>query len=359
MIFSIEKVQDSGLEKLHNLVITFFEKMFSGLDFDDCIETDLSTVLSGSPTSSDFLSKIHRQYVCLSVANQDDFQDLFENHLDLTSHYSDNSLAVTQPVSGLEKLWKACKDAGSYLYSTTLGLECFQTVSRTTMDQHFESYRRINGSVCCFCGMEEYEVQREISYEFGNEHEKQWRASYDHLLCRSKYPLLAIDFDNLVPTCRVCNERAKGQKDLLYSDGARTISFCPYVDEETVNIELRIDVDTGGFEVDWRIDFSPTDTKHLQKMQNWNRVYKVKERLANKLRSAQSLYYGDVLFSVDSALAAKEKLLGCATAASSQERLNPESFLKSLCLNEVASQEDHVLEYLISAADFQYSGRSF
>lgn len=44
---------------------------------------------------------------------------------------------------------------------------------------------------------------------------EQWRADYDHQLCKSKYPIFAVHPDNLIPLCDVCNQDAKKRKIFL------------------------------------------------------------------------------------------------------------------------------------------------
>ncbi|MBR8535115.1 hypothetical protein KDU71_06065 [Carboxylicivirga sediminis] len=46
----------------------------------------------------------------------------------------------------------------------------------------------------------------------GNDKNKFARADFDHFLPKSRYPYLRFNFYNLIPSCLICNQRAKGQK---------------------------------------------------------------------------------------------------------------------------------------------------
>jgi len=50
------------------------------------------------------------------------------------------------------------------------------------------------------------------------------RPTFDHWFIKSKYPLLALSFYNLIPSCSVCNSSIKGADDLAIAD-----IFNPYL----------------------------------------------------------------------------------------------------------------------------------
>ncbi|MEW3697720.1 hypothetical protein QOZ28_31825, partial [Pseudomonas aeruginosa] len=60
---------------------------------------------------------------------------------------------------------------------------------------------------------------------------EQWRADFDHQLCKSKYPLFAVHPDNLIPLCSVCNQDAKKAKDLFIRENDQPRNtFYPYTE---------------------------------------------------------------------------------------------------------------------------------
>lgn len=60
------------------------------------------------------------------------------------------------------------------------------------------------------------------TFEYVEKEGSKWRKTshfdLDHVLDKSHYPILALSFFNLVPSCPVCNERLKGSKPLSKSD---------------------------------------------------------------------------------------------------------------------------------------------
>lgn len=94
------------------------------------------------------------------------------------------------------------------------------------------------------------------------------RPEFDHWYSKSKYPLLALSFHNLIPSCHVCNSSVKGTTDLSLDE-----HFHPYVDtEKIINDEIKFSyynksLDTYGF----------TMTHSSSKAKNTINAFKIKE----------------------------------------------------------------------------------
>jgi hypothetical protein len=63
--------------------------------------------------------------------------------------------------------------------------------------------------VCCYCN-------RQYTFTLSKGPRKITRPELDHFLPKSKNPLLALSFFNLIPSCTVCNRDCKGKKDFNY-----------------------------------------------------------------------------------------------------------------------------------------------
>jgi hypothetical protein len=59
--------------------------------------------------------------------------------------------------------------------------------------------------------------------------EKITRPEFDHWFSKSKYPLLALSFYNLIPSCHICNSSLKGATNLHFNDYLH-----PYIDDEKI-----------------------------------------------------------------------------------------------------------------------------
>ena len=65
--------------------------------------------------------------------------------------------------------------------------------------------------------------------------EKLTRPEFDHWFPKSKYPLLALSFYNLIPSCHICNSSLKGATNLNLNDYLH-----PYIDDEKIiNTEIK------------------------------------------------------------------------------------------------------------------------
>lgn len=80
--------------------------------------------------------------------------------------------------------------------------------------------------------------------------DKLTRPEFDHWFPKSKYPLLALSFYNLIPSCHICNSSLKGATNLNLNE-----YFHPYIDDEKViNDDVKFSyynktLDTYGFKV--------------------------------------------------------------------------------------------------------------
>lgn len=94
------------------------------------------------------------------------------------------------------------------------------------------------------------------------------RPEFDHWFPKSKCPLLALSFFNLIPSCHICNSAIKGDIDLSLDE-----HFHPYVDnEKIINDEIKFSyynksLDTYGF----------TMTHSSLKSKNTIEAFKIKQ----------------------------------------------------------------------------------
>lgn len=144
------------------------------------------------------------------------------------------------------------------------------------LKKHYDDFVKINSKgICPFCGID---ILR--SYEMKG-HE-----AYDHYLPKEKYPLYAINFKNLVPTCHDCNSTYKSRDIPILSSNRQNkrIAFYPYA-KEKIDIKLKIKVDI----VDYKfyehsnisIDFESDCNK--EKVKTWKETYDIETRYKDYL----------------------------------------------------------------------------
>lgn len=106
----------------------------------------------------------------------------------------------------------------------------------------------LNVNTCTYCNRI---YTNTMTKEDGN---KVMRPQFDHWYPKSKFPLLALSFYNLIPSCSICNSSAKS--DTVFNLDTH---FHPYIDKDILskyrfsynhfksinNIEIRIDCNFG------------------------------------------------------------------------------------------------------------------
>ncbi|MXP06437.1 MULTISPECIES: HNH endonuclease [unclassified Apibacter] len=73
----------------------------------------------------------------------------------------------------------------------------------------YQLTKKLGIQVCCYCN-------RQYTFTLSKGVKKITRPELDHFLPKSKHPLLALNFFNLIPSCSVCNRDCKGTVDFSY-----------------------------------------------------------------------------------------------------------------------------------------------
>jgi len=171
-----------------------------------------------------------------------------------------------------------------HLYQRTSKLSKIITACHNeSLHQHYKNYQQANHSICCFCGSAELS-----QFRHGIDTKNQWRSDFDHLLAQKHYPLYAVHPDNLVPTCGICNSKAKHEDDLLASSGKRRRSFYPYSECACSFVSMSIRADELGLSID--VLFDPAQN---EKLKTWDNVYHIRERVQGKFKNLVTIVASD------------------------------------------------------------------
>lgn len=141
-------------------------------------------------------------------------------------------------------------------------------------DWHFDLI--FNGhkkKACAGCGLEKLEAPDADIV----------RPDLDHYLAISRYPFAGVNLANLTPMGTMCNTKYKLDKDVLNSaPGSRTSAFDPY---GTLRGSISLDgsrfLPSPQTIADWCVNIAPDDPMTT----NWDRVFKIKLRYKNILKS--------------------------------------------------------------------------
>lgn len=356
MLFSLEKVPNTGLDRLHEMISGFYQSVFQGSSYDECFCTDLSSIRNESSKLAALMLDVYQAYSDLGHQSRRAFQQRFDQERNIQPLFDDLASDITNLGAEHSDLWSKCKSLSNYLYAGVLRLQCFQNLSQYSLDEHFEDFRNLNGNICCFCGLEEYAELRELSEDLENLDESQWRGDYDHLLCKSKYPFLSVDFENLVPTCRTCNRDAKGAIDILCLDSDRTVAFHPYRDEQGANWSLSVDVEDAFF-MEWNVKFSSDNDMQRAKSDTWLFVYDIRARYQKRINDHSQSYYAASVRGTPNLSSAREALMKGAKDALCNMRNKRESFMEAECLKVLSELDESVLNPIFLSINDHFSGR--
>ena len=176
----------------------------------------------------------------------------------------------------------------THLYTSTKDLAGIKTQAKSTIEQHYQQFIAVNRSELCFlCGTSLLSQNR-----VGLDDDDQWRSDYDHILCKDKYPAYSVHPGNFIPTCHICNSKAKGKRDLLSRAGylrrtafyplpplrescSNNISLSMHVKQLDELIRLSIERPFDGVD----IEFVNTTLDLEQKINVWDEVYQVPSRV--------------------------------------------------------------------------------
>lgn len=360
MLWPVVKPPQSSLYWLDEVHKDFYCLMFRGNLFADCFPGTFNHVLTASAETQKRFLEVFNAYQGLSTDLQEEFERLFLNQIQCLSFMGDTRHVVTFPVEYLTDIWNKSKLLGGYLYNTTLGLPCYKTAAGDRnhgMDEHYASYKELNGLVCCFCGTEEMMEERNVEPEEGaiSEDEKQWRASYDHYLPKKHYPFLAVDFNNLVPCCQKCNEKAKGELDVLHCDNVRTLAFNAYTDQVPVSLQASYDNIDGTYKMIVAIE--DTRDQLAEKADTWNRTFQVLPRVNKRLNNFNRSWLGPLLNRIVDVQQAKAKLNDEVSRYEQDKKDEREAYFKALCFEAIANKSDVDITSFLEAIDQSYSGR--
>ena len=234
------------------------------------------------------------------------------------------------------------KKLAAHLFENTSKLVGVTRACGETIMDHYNRYSSDhapgNGNVCGMCATELL-AQRQHRIQAKN----QWRAPYDHLLAKDKYPQFGVDPYNLLPICHTCNSKAKLAKDLIRDiKGLRRICFNPWSENAHGLVTLQIEF----FDIlpmaIWSM--TPTNPINLRKLETWNEVYKIKERIEGEFVSlreklAEDLDLGDLP-------AFKSSIEYRARMKMRYGRLSTYNYWRSLFYSSLLNLSDQLLEQL-------------
>ncbi len=126
-------------------------------------------------------------------------------------------------------------------------------------------------NTCPICGLADIETA-----------DSKYIEDYDHFFPKSHYPFLAVNFDNLVPTCDKCNKKHKGSKKPLDKNGK---AYYPF-EARNNPIDVSLKIDKIDFDKDEKLIDVPTVsfTGDTDKNTTWNWLFNIEERYSAEIK---------------------------------------------------------------------------
>lgn len=192
----------------------------------------------------------------------------------------------------LPNTFEAFKVLAAHLYGATKDLQpIIDAAGGVNIHSHFEAFRlgTLNGNICKACGMGQLAPFRaNIGIE------NQWRADYDHQLCKSKYPLFAVHPYNLIPLCDVCNQDAKKAKNLFVAeDRSLRYSFYPFSEEANSYVSLTIENLRDPSPI-VKVQWNTREGRLVNKLDTWDDVYEIKNRAEGHFSNIEQIIENEI-----------------------------------------------------------------
>ncbi len=273
--YPIEATADNWI---HDCIFSVFKTICDALDngktipaWPEILPTQHQNSLSSKRTLPTLIKQFEAEAAKLTNVDRANFIRLFfqQNLIAGLLNGSEVIPIIADELKSIIEVAKAVCDEGFSLLTNT-----------EVRDQHYlVIYDSLKIKTCPFCGIEPFDSP------------KLRRENLDHYLARSIYPLSAANFHNLVPMCSKCNQRYKGQIDILHNNGNRRKAFNPYgIDCADINLLNSIIVGADRIP-EWQIDLVPD----IEETQTWEDVFSIRIRLTeNALNPCYFDWLGEI-----------------------------------------------------------------
>ena len=249
----------------------------------------LHAAVDGTQATRDAVTRLWAALVGLDQGRRTALRDELLLNREPCDFLTDRALPVpTIP----DVVFSHLKTLSVHLYERTAKLVGVEVACGECIDDHCARFRAAaepgNGNVCCVCGTD-YLAQ----IRAGVDDNEQWRGPYDHLLAKDEYPLFGVHPGNLLPICHTCNSKAKLAKDLLRKNGLRRLSFSPWT-ESALPTEIQVTIDDTDVFPRVVVELQGSTADRQEKLDTWNEVYKIKERVEGEFLALREKVGEDV-----------------------------------------------------------------
>lgn len=274
-------------EVLNNELLNFFNKSINTRRFSQHLFTSFnddgnikkSACWSNKPTRKKF--RVVWDVLPNDIASRQAIYDQISNSQDIHNLFYDTSRIL--PTFN-DDLFDNLKALTTHLYNNTKDLADIKKQANGSIEDHYQTFISLNSKLCWICGTAALSQNRADI-----EQEEQWRADYDHILCKDKYPTYTVHPGNFIPTCHICNSKAKGAKNLLMcSQHNRRKAFYPLAPThdfcfQYVHVSVTSNQNLAKPITSVNLQFLNTDPDIEEKINIWDEVYQISARVKHEL----------------------------------------------------------------------------
>lgn len=271
--------------RLHEMVLSFFNRIENetGAFDDSFFDADLLYIANRHP-------KILKA-PCIDIYNtirlwtqkdRSDFCSQIRDSNNIESICAGNisPKRLSRTITGI---FKILRELFLNLYKQVLDGDAFNDRFTTNLRSHFDSFSKLNSdlTLCPICGIGELKKHQDVT-----------RDQYDHYLPQSKYPLSAVNFKNLVPTCKECNSfDVKGEKDIISISSNKKLFFPYDTTHKGISVDFQVIADNANIEnIAWKINYSNPDNK-LDEVISWKNIYDIDNRYHGFVKARIEKWY--------------------------------------------------------------------
>ena len=289
MFFSLDPVQEHPVYRIHEALETFLRNaVMENVFREELFPEWFRPIMAQSRTMRVKFDETFNSLQNITEVEREEVLQVFINNNEIERLCADTSYGIAVLGDNLGNILGNLKEVCEHLYNHTLKSAAFREegIENGLMD-HYIRFRNLNSLVCPFCGIENYP-----------DRESGMRASYDHYLNRARYPFSGVNFRNLVPMCRSCNEPPnKGMKDILNRRGRRRQVFYPYTNNSGMRLRIvcakKPEIDNN--EGEWSIEITPSEAADAEKVETWNEVFSLAGRLRARIKEKNNIWVRDFL----------------------------------------------------------------
>ncbi|MCH7296166.1 hypothetical protein [Acinetobacter higginsii] len=268
----------------------FGRRLFSYTDVGKACWDNFKSPAGKYDLTRDKFQKLFENLKSETEATREQLHQIVVDNQDLSSFFLTPDPALLGFLH--QNTFEAFKVLAAHLYGATKDLQrIIDAADGVNIHEHFEAFRleTLNGNICKACG-----IGQLAPFRANIGLENQWRADYDHQLCKSKYPLFAVHPDNLIPLCDVCNQDAKKAKDLFIAeDTSLRYSFYPFSEEAHSYVLLEIE-NLRDPSPNVKVSWNTGDSILISKLHTWDNIYEIKNRVEGEFRNLDQIIENEI-----------------------------------------------------------------